>query len=76
MNFQINAKLALELRPDLACQTPDPDKRTDRRVELAAQFIPARAFSIWAKVRRYRRFCRTDAATAASIVRSRHSSAT
>ncbi|HVI13752.1 MAG TPA: methyltransferase domain-containing protein [Pseudolabrys sp.] len=43
MNFQINANLALELHPDLACQTPDPDKRTDRRVELAAQFIPAGA---------------------------------
>jgi hypothetical protein len=43
MNLQVNANLALELPPDLACQTSDPEKKTDRRVELAAQFIPAGA---------------------------------
>src|SRR5262245_42002052 len=48
MNLQVNANLALELPPDLACQTPDPEKRIDRRVELAAQFIPtgARVFDL------------------------------
>ena len=43
MNLQVNANLALELPPDLACPAPDPEKRTDRGVELAAQFIPAGA---------------------------------
>jgi hypothetical protein len=43
MNLQVNANLALELPPDLACQTSDPEKKTDRRVEFAAQFIPAGA---------------------------------
>ena len=43
MNLQGNANLAPELPPDFACQTPDPEKKTNRRVELAAQFIPAGA---------------------------------
>ena len=43
MNLHVNANLALELPPDLACQSPGLEKRTDSRVELAAQFIPAGA---------------------------------
>jgi hypothetical protein len=43
MNLHVNADLALELPPDLACPSSTPEKPTDRRVELAAQFIPAGA---------------------------------
>ena len=76
MNLQVNANLALELPPDFACQKPDPEKKTDRRVELAAQFIPAgaRVFDL-SEGTALQALLLMGAATGASIARWQHSSA-